>query len=51
MGTAAILAFSYRTGPDVDIWVEATGCPYFANGYIRTGWITIDVVNFLHQYS
>jgi hypothetical protein len=51
MGTAAILAFSYRTGPDVDIWVEATGCPYFANGYIRTGWITIDVVNFLRQYS
>jgi hypothetical protein len=51
LGTAAILAFSYRTGPDVDIWVAATGCPYFANGYIRSGWITIDVVNFLHQYS
>jgi hypothetical protein len=53
MGTAAILAFSYGSGrgPDVDIWVQATGCPYFANGYIRTGWITIDVVNFLHQYS
>jgi hypothetical protein len=51
MGTAAILAFSYRTGPDVDVWVEATGCPYFANGYIRTGSLTIDVVNFLHQYS
>ena len=51
LGTAAILAFSYRTGPDVDIWVAETGCPYFANGYIRTGWITIDVVNFLHQYS
>jgi hypothetical protein len=51
LGTAAILAFSYRTGPDVDIWVAATGCPYFANGSIRTGWITIDVVNFLHRYS
>lgn len=51
LGTAAILAFSYRSGPDVDIWVAATGCPFFANGYIRTGWITVDVVNFLHQYS
>jgi len=51
LGTAAIMAFSYRTGPDVDIWVAATGCPFFANGYIRTGWITVDVVNFIHQYS
>jgi hypothetical protein len=51
LGTAAILAFSYRTGPDVDIWVAATGCPYFANGYIRTGWITVDVAKFLQRYS
>ncbi len=51
LGTAAIMAFSYWTGPDVDIWVAATGCPFFANGYIRSGWITVDVVNFIHQYS
>ena len=51
LGTAAIMGFSYRSAPDVDVWVAATGCPFFANGYIRTGWITIDVVNFLHQYS
>jgi hypothetical protein len=51
LGTAAIMAFAYRTGLDVDIWVSATGCPFFANGYIRTGWITVDVVNFIHQYS
>ncbi len=51
LGTAAIMAFAYRTGPDVDIWVSATGCPFFANGYIRTGWTTVDVVNFIHQYS
>ncbi len=51
LGTAAIMAFSYRIGLDVDIWVSATGCPFFANGYIRTGWITVDVVNFIHEYS
>jgi hypothetical protein len=51
IGGTTILAFSYRTGRDVDIWVAPSGCPYFANGYIRTGWITIDVVNFLRQYS
>ena len=51
LGTAAIMAFAYRTSVDVDIWVSATGCPFFANGYVRTGWITVDVVNFIHQYS
>jgi hypothetical protein len=51
LGTDAIMAFSYRTGRDADIWVAATGCPFFANGYIRTGWITLDVVDFLHRYS
>ena len=51
LGTAAIMAFAYRTGLDVDIWVSATGCPFLANGYIRTGWITVDVVNFIHEYT
>ncbi len=51
MGTAAILAFSYRSSPDVDIWVVPTGCPFFANGYVRTGWVTVDVAKFLQQYS
>ena len=51
LGTAAIMAFAYPTGLDVDIWVSATGCPFFANGYIRTGWITVDVVNFIHPHS
>jgi hypothetical protein len=51
MGTAAILAFSYRSSADVDVWVVPTGCPFFANGYIRTGWITVDVAKFLQQYA
>lgn len=36
-GSYAIVVFSYKSLPDVDLWVALSGCGGVANGYIRTG--------------
>jgi hypothetical protein len=38
-GAVALLAFSYRGRPDVDVWVQLGGCTLASNGYILgAGW-------------
>ncbi len=33
-GAAALLAFTYPGRPDVDLWVQLSGCTMVGNGYI-----------------
>jgi hypothetical protein len=35
-GSAELIALSYPNQPDVDLWVELTGCGGVSNGYITT---------------
>jgi hypothetical protein len=36
-GSANVIALSYASRADVDLWVNATGCGGVSNGYIVAG--------------